>query len=215
MLNYNRNIVEPPIIKKKCRTSDVLEKLGIVFNNKCFLCETKKNQPDNFQIEHLRPHKGEDEKLEFDWNNLYLACGDTCNQYKGSYENILDPCNEKHNVEKFISYELTQIDFVPHFYSNDASNLLIKNTCDLLEKIHNGDKKDSINKTASLRNAIDRRAKELLNAIKNYFKAKEKELSLDKQRAEQIIKEIVSRKSPYTMLMRSEASKDEFEYLFD
>ena len=121
----------------------------------------------------------------------------------------------EHDVEKLISYELTLIDYIPHFHSVNEKNLLIKNTCDLLEKIHNGNKQDSINKTASLRNAIGRRTKELLYAIKDYFKARVSKQNVEKQKAEQKIKEIVSRKSPYTMLMRSVALQDGFEYLFD
>ncbi len=214
MLNYDRNIVKAPTIKKQHRTTEILDKLGIIFNNKCFLCEERYFRPSSLQVEHFKPHKG-NEALKYDWNNLYLACGDTCNQYKGSFENILDPCNLEHNVENFIIYELTFIDHIPHFFSADENNILIKNTCDLLEKIHNGDKQDSINKTASLRNAIDRRAKELLFAIKDYFKAIQTNKNIEKQRAEQKIKEIASRKSPYTMLMRSIAVQDGFEYLFD
>ena len=214
MLNCNRDIVEKPIIKKQYRTPEVLEKLGVIFHNKCFLCETKEYKPDNFEIEHLKPHKG-NEKLKYDWNNLYLACGGTCNQYKSSFENILAPCNIEHDVEKFIIYELEYIDKRPHFYSSNEKNILIKNTCDLLEKIHNGNNSAAINKTAALREAIRERAVKLLLAIKNYYKAKTNNSNIEKQKNERLIKEIVSRKSPYTMLMRSLAIKDNFKYLFD
>ena len=214
MLNYDRNIVEAPTIKNKYRTTEILEKLGLLFDNKCFLCETQKEKPNNFQVEHFIPHKNK-AQLKFDWNNLFLACGDTCNQYKSTTENILDPCKPEHDVEKNIIYELTPIDLIPHFYAIDEKNTLIKNTCDLLEKIHNGTNEDSINKTASLRNAIKRRAIELLQATKEYFKAISQEENIEKQKAEKIIKKIISRKSPYTMLLRSIATQDGFKNLFD
>jgi hypothetical protein len=107
------------------------------------------------------------------------------------------------------------IDHQPRFYSSNPQNKTINNTVALLEKVHNGDDVKSINKTASLRNAIDRRAKQLMQAMLNFFRAKAKEDELAKQKSLREIKEIVSRYSPYTMLMRSLAKEYHFENLFD
>ena len=144
MLNYNREKVKAPVIKSSYRTTEILEKLGTLFNNKCYLCETQQDNPENFQVEHFSPQK-DNTDLKYTWENLYLICGDTCNQYKGAgYTDILDPCNSKHDVEKSIIYELEFIDKKPNFYPKDTKNATINNTCELLNKIHNGANTDSI-----------------------------------------------------------------------
>jgi len=212
MVNLDRKKVEIPPIKKNYAIPEVYEQLGIMQHNKCYLCETKEFSPDNFHIEHFIPHQN-NETLKYDWDNLFLACGDTCNYYKGTITDILNPCNE--DVENLIHYELSYIDHIPEFYSADESNSKILNTCHLLNKIHNGNNEKSKLKTASLRNAIDRRAKELLIAIKSFYKATTESNEIEKQKAKNKIEKIVSRNAPYTMLMRSIARKDNFEYLFD
>ncbi len=216
MINSDRNIVEAPVIKKNYRTKAIYKKLGVILKNKCFLCETKKEAAENFHIEHFNPHKG-DSELKFDWNNLLLACGDTCNLYKSDKTELLDPCNPKHDVENLIEYEIIKdgFDIKLRFYAKEENNKKLKNTCNLLDKIHNGDQTKSEIKTASLRNAILKRTEALSRATINYYKAKHKKNSVEKQRAEKIIKDIISRDSPYTMLLRSIAVKDELNYLFD
>ena len=88
----------------------------------------------------------------------------------------------------------------------------IQNTCDLLEKIHNGHDEKSIKKTAELRLNIRNKATTLVNAIVAYYRAENKD-SVAQQKAIKTIKKIVSRQSAYTMLMRSIAYG--FEDLFD
>ncbi len=203
MLNYDRSTVKAPIIKKKYNTDEVYDALELLFKNKCFLCEQKRNSARNFDIDHFIPHK-KDDKLKFDWNNLFLCCRD-CNQYKGTLENILNPCDPNEDVEKLIEYYIVPVDDIPHFYPSDPSNIKIVNTCNLLEKIHNGDNPNSVNKTASLRNVIKRRVDELKIAILNYHRYGKERKPKEEYKALQKIKEICSRKSSYTMLMRSEA----------
>ncbi|MEN8218729.1 MAG: HNH endonuclease [Pseudomonadota bacterium] len=212
MIKIDRNQVTVPSIGKNYRTPEILKALGKIFYNKCYLCEIKKNHPDNFEIDHLIP-VSENEALKYEWHNLYLCCTE-CNGYKSDeFINILDPCQD--DVEIDIIYELMPIDHQPRFYSSNPQNKTINNTVTLLEKVHNGDDVKSINKTASLRNAIDRRAKQLMQAMLNFFRAKAKEDELAKQKSLREIKEIVSRYSPYTMLMRSLAKEYHFEDLFD
>jgi len=151
--------------------------------------------------------------LKYEWTNLYLCCSD-CNGYKSDYfVNILDPCHD--DVEKLIVYELTPIDHQPCFYSSDTHYQKINNTIKLLDKVHNGNDAKSINKTASLRNAIDRRAKQLIRSMLEFFRAKAKDDKLAQQKYLREIKEIVSRYAPYAMLMRSLAKEYNFEDLLD
>ena len=215
MINVDRSIVPVPTIRKNYTEQvELYEVLGKIFLNKCYLCETYEPNPTCFEIEHFIPHKG-DLKLKYQWENIYLACGEPCNSYKGTILDLLDPCNPAHDVERSIIYEVTPVEHEPHFYALEEQNPTIVNTCNLLENIHNGHHEKSKGKTSSLRNAIKRRVTELKNEMLAHYRAKESSKSVDRQRAEQRIRKIVSRKSPYTMLMRSIAKEHGFDYLFD
>ena len=78
-------------------TLDVFDALNEMFHGKCYLCE----QRGSYQIEHLVPHKG-DKNLEFNWNNLFLACPHCNNIKKEKYTPILD-CT-KEDVDKKIAF---------------------------------------------------------------------------------------------------------------
>ncbi len=219
MINCNREDVDIPEIKNQRWTTEIYKKLGIIFHNKCYLCETKEFNPATFEVDHFIS-QSKDLSKKLDWNNLYLACRGTCNQYKSaSFDNILDPCS--HDVEKLIIYELTRGYFKPRFYATNPSNIKITNTCKLLDKIHKGNNKKSIYKTKTLQEVIRIQASFAiaeLNHIKQNSPNTEKEKKekiKNTQKLEQDIKEFVSRESPYTMLMRSLAERFEFKYLFD
>jgi len=219
MINSERSDAKAPNIKKNYRIPKVYDALEIVFSNKCYLCETQEENPENFDIEHFKPHKG-DKSLKYNWANLYLACHN-CNQYKAAFlEDILDPCNPAHDVETLIIYDFSLIENELRFYvaNIDIENppvalQTIQNTCNLLEKIHNGHNKKSIKKTAKLRLAIGKQAKILMTAMRDYYKAFYNNDALAQQKAEKSIQKMVSRHSAYTMLMRSIAY--DFEHLFD
>ena len=66
-------------------TLDVFDALNEMFHGKCYLCE----QRGSYQIEHLVPHKG-DKNLEFNWNNLFLACPH-CNNIKNWLGTVKEP----------------------------------------------------------------------------------------------------------------------------
>jgi len=205
MINFDRNQVEPPSIGKKYDTPEVYDALRIVFHRKCYLCETRKLKAENFEIEHFKAHGGDDE-LKYSWNNLYLACRD-CNLYKGTLSNILDPCNPDEDVEKLIVHKLEPLEYIPKFIPLHPSNKKIVNTCKLLDKIHNGSNEKSVNKTEQLREAIQKRAHKLKIAIINYYRNVEKNEVVERYKALDEIKQICSRLSPYTMLMRDIANR--------
>lgn len=73
------------------REPDVVYQLNQDFHGKCYLCEMNKLQ--SVEVEHLRPHNGDKEKM-FDWNNLFLSCAH-CNSVKNRKEyadKIIDCC---------------------------------------------------------------------------------------------------------------------------
>jgi len=217
MINFDRDQVEAPNIEKDHKTPEVYEALGIVFYKKCYLCETQELEAENFDIEHFNPHIGNDDLLKL-WINLYLACH-LCNQYKSLLTNILDPCNPAENVEKLIIHELAPFEYTPKFYPSNPRNEKIVNTCKLLDKIHNGSDEKSIKKTAKLRRAIQLRANELIAAILNFHRNTEENEAIERYKAYEKIKQICSRRSPYTMLMRDVATRymkqEDLQNLFD
>ncbi|HEY5125388.1 MAG TPA: HNH endonuclease, partial [Ignavibacteria bacterium] len=83
------------------RSAEVLNRLKNDFKNKCYICEYK--EPVTINVEHFRPHKG-NKDLEFDWNNLFWACGH-CNNIKlAKFDNILNCTDLTHNIEKKLKY---------------------------------------------------------------------------------------------------------------
>lgn len=72
--------------KKDYRSEEVISKLNEMFFGKCYLCE--KDEISDVEVEHLIPHKGDDE-LKYDWNNLFYSCS-RCNSIKSTKENILN-----------------------------------------------------------------------------------------------------------------------------
>jgi len=101
---------------------------------KCYICESDKATTLN--VEHRIPHHGDD-KLKYDWSNLFLSCGH-CNSIKGDkYGNILDPT--KCDPEDSISLSLTVDSLIENVdvcaLSNDISS---KQTATLLLFVYNG-----------------------------------------------------------------------------
>ncbi|WP_289335567.1 HNH endonuclease [Acinetobacter baumannii] len=118
----------------------LVEQLRKDFFSKCYLCE----QTDfgNLNIEHFRPHKGKDSNLKLDWNNLYYACSH-CNSIKGSrYEDLLDCCNDSHNVDVAIALEAPsvpsgRVKVTNTIDSNSPLFELANKTANLLDQCYN------------------------------------------------------------------------------
>ena len=61
------------------RNYEVVEKLKILYLNKCYLCEA--DVKDSFEIEHFLPWSINNPERAYDWSNLHLSCK-RCNQAK-------------------------------------------------------------------------------------------------------------------------------------
>lgn len=218
MINTNRNAVEPPIIINNYRTPEVLQSLGVIFYNKCYLCEYLAPNPEDFDVEHFQT-QSERVDLVYAWNNLYLACG-TCNSIKpkvtpeGGY---LDPCNDAEDVEGMIRYVLKIGEYdKPIFYEAvENANQKVRNTITLLKRMHYGHDPNTRRKTASLRKVIQDQATSLITEIALYLKA-QKDSDFDSAAiSEEKIRLILSRYSSFTMLLRSVAAKFDYMHLCD
>jgi len=90
MIKLDRNCVKAPKINKNYRTSKILTALGELCLNKCYLCETKFDNPQNMDVEHFVPYKDDNDPMKYEWTNLFLACNN-CNNYKKTFsDNILN-----------------------------------------------------------------------------------------------------------------------------
>lgn len=111
---------------------DVKKQLLADQNDKCYLCERKRDT--DFEIEH---HKSAHHfpRLVQDWNNLYMGCG-YCNRKKSdSFENTLVPkdCNVEDEIEQSIDYFNKKAVFLSKV--NDEQH---DETIELLCRIYNG-----------------------------------------------------------------------------
>lgn len=98
MVKVERSIPAPESLVQEMKKvdgkydrADVVERLKIDFNNKCYICEL--NDLQDPQIEHLKPHyAGKYIDRKFEWNNLFWSCGH-CNGIKNQRkydEHIID-----------------------------------------------------------------------------------------------------------------------------
>lgn len=116
-------------------TEEVNTALQDMFYGKCYLCEDKGLTA--CQIEHLQPHKGNQE-LKFSWDNLFLSCTH-CNNLKGDkYWPILD-CT-KEDIDEHIAFRKEGYFGIPEKLIFDPLDELAEtqNTCNLLNEVYYG-----------------------------------------------------------------------------
>jgi uncharacterized protein (TIGR02646 family) len=119
------------------RCDDVLHTIKKDFHNKCYICEQR--QPTTINVEHFIPHRG-NRDLEFDWDNLFYACGH-CNNIKsdrGIYDNILNVTIESHEVDKKIRYHINPYPKEKAVFQAIENSEIVNNTVTLLDAVYNG-----------------------------------------------------------------------------
>lgn len=185
--------------KRKYDGEDVYKVIEEIFYKKCYLCETK--EPHDINVEHFRAHMG-DEKLKFDWGNLYFSCS-RCNNIKGdSYNDILDCCDPAQNVFRVIKHLPPATPYAKKVQivsvTQDISAI---RTQELLDKIFNSE--HTVNKKVSgsyLRRKIFDQYNLLLSQICNYYAPLathgEKDLAIEK------IKVLLDNSAPYSAFIR-------------
>ncbi len=187
------------------RNSDVLEAFDRDFYSKCYLTEQKFPNSWVMDIEHFKSKNfGQFPELKYEWTNLY-PCSHDANMSKPRNEPIggyLDPCDENDDVEKEIVYTL-EMGGVAFFDVLNKKNTKAVNTCKLLDKIHNGIDENSKKKTAALRLLIQKRESELIQLIMKWQNCKIGNDATEEIRLSGKIQRLLSRKSDFTMLLRS------------
>ncbi len=138
MVKIERTPTPPPSLaveaKKKSgkyNLDDVVEQLEQDFHSKCYLCEM--DSLTNREVEHLLPHKnGTYPERKFDWDNLFLACGN-CNKLKNKSEydgKILDCC--KVDPEIWIDHIYTDGQVTVKTHAEDCTDETVLQTVKLL-----------------------------------------------------------------------------------
>lgn len=196
-LDQQRPLEEQTLPKPDCgsayRTEEVTDALNGVFLGKCYLTEEEFGSTNKMEIDHFLP-RHERPDLKYEWTNLYAAT----RHANGSRPRItpaggyLDPCHPDDDVEREILYALSILDDKAHFKARDEGNIRATNTAQLLVYLHKDIQKAIQNK----HNGILRRMAEWGTAQKQNDWQRVFELELE-------LKELLSRKSSFTMLMRS------------
>ena len=178
------------------RSTDVVERLWLDFFHKCYLCETP-IEKGGFEIDHRRPVG--DGGAVCAWSNLFPACGD-CNGRRPKrwpVGGLLDPTVDR--VEGQLQQWLDD-ECYPHFIPSNAT-VIAKNTADELVHIH-CDSRSA--KAADLRATIERQLRRVLEKVVKWMDLRARvSNSADIARIEDELRLLVSRRSPYTMLIRS------------
>lgn len=184
------------------RSSDLLVAFDRDFHSKCYLTESKYVNSWIMDIEHFIP-QNERPDLIYEWTNLFPA-EHYSNMIKpratpnGGY---LNPCDPNDDVENEIFYTLSAYGEDPCFEPVNKRNTKATNTCNLLNRVHNGHNDDTKNGTADLRHSIHKKYIDILKKICDWNFARNG--SQEKSQIARELRELLSRKSSYTMLMRS------------
>ena len=190
------------------RNSDVLEAFDRDFHSKCYLTEQKYQTSYSMDIEHFKSKAfGQFPELKYEWSNLY-PCSHDANMSKSRNEptgGYLDPCDSNDDVEKEIVYSL-EMGGVAYFDVLNKDNVKAVNTCNLLHKIHNGTDEYSKKKTSELRLLISKKERDVIELIMEWLSSKLRNNSVEEIRLGGQLRRLLSRKSDFTMLLRSLSS---------
>jgi hypothetical protein len=197
-------IGEQPKSSVSYRNSDLIDVFNTHFFAKCYLTEKKFHTSWQMEVEHFIP-QNERPDLKYTWTNLYPADSDANKMKPNATPNggYLDPCSPIDDVEKEIIYrfdvDLEECLFEPVNLSNKKAI----NTAELLHRIHNGHDAISNAKTAGLRKAIAQQRDKIYKLILAWQDAINKQNNSDEAYFRSELKTALSRKAPFTMLMRS------------
>lgn len=184
------------------RNSDLLIAFEEDFYSKCYLTEMKFANSWIMDIEHFIP-QNERPDLVYEWTNLFPA-EHYSNMIKprstpnGGY---LNPCDPADDVENEIIYTLSLYGADPYFEPRNRNNIKAVNTCNLLNRVHNGHDNKTQNATKNLRHSIQKKYIEVLNKIIEWNNYNDE--SQEKFQAKRELQDLLSRKYSFTMLLRS------------
>lgn len=208
MIDVERSVVPPASLARQtsCGERDVLEALHHDFLGKCYLCERRLSIGE-IQVEHRRPRALWPEGT-YHWPNLFPACAFCNGRRSRSYPDVglLSPGE---GVER----RIVQIAQVAHmgtvlecqFVAVDPSDAAAVVTAEELQRLHSTQEASSARARYATR--------DLLDTIHDHYLEKVHPVELQVRRArkrgqadalaEAALMNVLSRRAPFTMLMRS------------
>ena len=195
MINIDRSTTPVPVslaTQREYRNDDVLDALYTLFLEKCYLTEEQFRFRNEIQIDHFIPHQNQSE-LRFGWSNLYPA-SPRANLLKSNANpdgGYLDPCHPADDVETAIIYSV-EVGGAVLLQPRDAANVKAVNTAALLTKIHH-----------ELGEAIRLKHHAVVYAVARWRTTQQDPDRQKQAEAELELKALLSRRSSFTMLMRS------------
>ena len=204
MIDATRSKDAPPSLgaERGWRGDDVLTALHRDFLGKCYLTESPL-QPGSFEVDHRHPQAAGG--ASHDWPNLYpCAPGHNQRRRRGWPDGGLLHPDGRDRVEERIDQRLDTSskpgDVLCVFEACDPNDPAAVNTAAELDHIHNDG--DSPSKAHDLRGAMRVRLELLLREQHTVRSARHLSPPGDLQ-AERRLRELVSRRSPFTALLRS------------
>lgn len=177
-------------------TDSVNKALREIFHGKCYICENK--EATSCQIEHLAPYR-KNEKVKYDWNNLFWCCAHCNNIKSDKYEPILD-CTKK-SVEKLIAFRKTgyfgtdeKLVFVP---LEDTEE--IRNTVLLLQNVHYGTTTQKEIEARIIRRTLRKELTKFKEYVREYQETEDEE---DREDIEFLLKRELRDSSAFTAFKR-------------
>lgn len=176
-------------------TPEVNAALREIFYGKCYICENK--QLTSFQIEHLVPHRNQDD-LKYDWNNLFLSCSHCNNTKLAGYDPILD-CT-KESVDECIAFRKKgyfgteeTLDFQPLDTRPETQN-----TVRLLHTVYYGATPQKKMEAKILRQTLRKELSCFKEYVREYLEAEDEE----KEDLAQLLKQQLKASSPFAAFKR-------------
>lgn len=158
---------------KTYNTPEVNAALFEMFHRKCYICEN--DECMSYQIEHLKPHKGNVE-LKYDWENLFLSCTH-CNQIKRANDKPILDCS-KIEVDLKIAFRKRGYFGTDEAYEFTAmeDSAEIRNTIALLNETYHGSTAQKKLEAVHIRRKLRRNLSDFKNLVREYEEAEEIDL---------------------------------------
>ncbi|GAB3933966.1 hypothetical protein [Larkinella terrae] len=216
-LPKDQQTISKPVSKESWRGTDLFERFDNEFHAKCYLTEQKFVTSWAMDVEHF-VSRTENPNLTYTWSNLYPAehAANMMKPRRTPVGGYLDPCNPLDDVESELLYLIDFGGQAVHFQAQDRKNQKAVNTANLLKHLHNGSSPETINRTKDLRFAIYKKYEEVLRWMNKWRVAEKQGNAEEEFKAKSVLQGLLSRRSAFTMLMRSiETVKDLPDDFFD
>ncbi len=175
-------------------SSECVEALQRDFHGKCYLCEAVVQS--SFHVDHRVP-KAEDPAQDERWENLFPAC-EICNTRRPKKSPVGGWLKPGDGVERRIDQWIDE-DCDPAFRAANG-DVAAENTAAELRSLHDGSRAPKIaDRVSAIR-------KQLI-VVRRAVAALEDAPAAERGRCEVAVRKLVSRKAPYTMLVRAEFSE--------